>query len=92
MVEWETRDDRVIAISAMTDSHLCNAINFMQRRINRLEEEEDHCWSALCMSRGEMATYYAEQAANRVADVRCYAQVSLQALKRELEKRKITCP
>lgn len=59
---WTTKDGKKLRICEMTDSHLLNAINLLERVAkNARDGELQAAYGIAPMLQGEMASYYIEQ-------------------------------
>lgn len=59
---WVTKDGRRIPVTDMETAHIENTLAMLKRKGWCSPEEFTSAWCSLGMCRGEMATYYAEQA------------------------------
>lgn len=64
---WVTRDRRRVAIAEMTDAHLINTVNMLERGIERRREAMNDAWNFAGSCQGEMASYYAGHMADDMA-------------------------
>lgn len=64
MKTWITRDGVKLQLRDMTDTHLTNAIQMLDRRIETLHDELCACFS---FPSDSMASYYAEGSADEVS-------------------------
>lgn len=82
---WTTRDGTKIDIRDMTDTHLSNAINMLDRRIETLQDELSACFG---FPSDSMASYYAEGEVNGVTtEIGAVAEMKWQ-LQQEQRRRK----
>jgi len=66
---WATREGTKIRVCDMGDEHLVNSLKMLKRQaLSAREDNLAAAWSAAAMFNGDMATYYAEQEADRVSD------------------------
>lgn len=82
---WVTSGGEAIPLKEMTHLHLQNAIAFMQRKVRKYEQEIDSCYGYVG---GDMAEYYAAQAADEASEKLNRAHNTLCALLHERARRK----
>lgn len=92
-MKWTTKSGEVLDIKDMTDSHLCNAINFIKRNI---ENYRDNMLYSACMAssqcQGDMACDCANNAINRaenMSDNDILEETGYFELIKEKERRKL---
>jgi hypothetical protein len=65
---WTQRNGVKISICDMSDDHLLNTLRMLKRTAMRKREAALYnAWSAVATLSGEMASYYAEQDADRIS-------------------------
>ena len=65
---WTTENHQKIRICDLTDVHLLNVLKMLKRNaIQRQEDESESAWATAFTVSGDMASYYAEQAADEVS-------------------------
>jgi len=65
---WITKDGDVLNLREMDEDHLRNATNMVGRQLVNLHKELSASFSCMAMFQGDMATYYAEQAADGLSE------------------------
>jgi hypothetical protein len=83
---WTTEAKVEIAIVDMTDSHIANCINMLERYIDREMDRYDSCYGH--GFNGEMACYYAELDASLCEDRILKMRLAQKALVLEQQARK----
>lgn len=69
MAKWTTRDGQTLDIRDMADSHLINTIRYLRRNAEALRELTSIAAADFAATtRGEMAEYYAWQAADELLE------------------------
>jgi len=65
---WKTREGAQIRVCDMGDEHLVNSLKMLKRKALHMRDDAlAAAWSAASMFNGDMATYYAEQEADRMS-------------------------
>jgi hypothetical protein len=86
MATWVTKDNRRIKVSEMEDRHLRNTLAFMERKLDDLMNEQA---AAYAYDGGEMATYYATQAAEEMGEPIADARYWIEVFETEIKRRKL---
>lgn len=82
---WKTKDGRRLTPAEMTTEHITNTLAMLKRKGWVSVEEFEHSWACAFSLRGEMASYYAEQAASELKPASI-----IDALEEELTRRTVT--
>lgn len=86
MPTWHTKDGKCIEVTEMTDSHLRNARTHMNNRLSDLFDEQ--CAAYGYPGQGDMATYYAEQAASEIDEIISDTRYWIRVFDDEITRRK----
>lgn len=92
-IKWRTRDGREISVREMTDSHLTNTVNMLERNAPRAQFAEGlDAIAASSVLQGDMAQFYAEQDIARQAELTpeewlCERAPVYVAMRREMAQR-----
>jgi hypothetical protein len=93
ITHWTTRANERIAIAAMSDQHILNAIALIERKRAQLDDDMAQSFGFAAGCRGEMASYYADQgaddASNALASYVQRSEPALTALRTEVRRRGI---
>ena len=89
---WITRDAKSVLIKDMTDSHLQNAIAYLERyRQDLLQDAVANGYRILAFVQGEQASYDIEQGINQLSDMDALEYIKqredYKALKAEFRRR-----
>lgn len=89
---WTTSDGREVLVSEMTDRHLINALKWLQRHIQEIDDATDFYFHPFWGPRGEMAQYYAEQEMEQAWERQGAFKAWHKILTEEVEQRGLTVP
>lgn len=87
MKTWTTRDGKILLITEMTDSHVLNSANMLQRKLHALDQKIDAAWSGLAGCGGDMAQYYGMQEVDHLVSERSATRLTYEVLINELKRR-----
>ena len=87
---WTTKDGREIEIVKMSQNHLINAINFLERRIKEHRSQLNNLWNISYRFHGEIASMYIDQQLDDEADYISSLQLIQEKMKEELKIRQQT--
>ncbi len=82
------KDGELIYISEMTDSHLTNAISWLERNVGEIVRRVNQGWSTYMFCRGQMESLRVERLIDNAEDYALFCTDALYAMKAEVEYRK----
>ena len=89
-IQWKTKDDRLIAVKDMSDSHVLNTHRHMRRRLAELSSLLAKGWRFYMTLSGEMAQDCMEREIYEMEDRQCSIIAWIWFFDDELRKRKLS--
>lgn len=86
-MKWKTKEGKIIQVKNMTNSHLTNAIKYLEKRLNKFSRDTDKYYYGGIQPQGDMAIDCFEAELREREDYTETMLLTINKLKKEQEKR-----